>query len=147
MELIFCNIACTRVALMTFILQYPRFIIDCLLISICSATGQLYIFYTISKFGSITFVIIMTIRQVFDHDFLYQFVKKELNLIPSIPHLNICLQGLAILLSCLSYHHEFSIVGVFGILLVFGAVFLQIYCNNRLRAIRRRRAAANSIKH
>lgn len=40
---------------------------DCLLISICSASGQLYIFYTISKFGPITFVIMMTIRQVKMH--------------------------------------------------------------------------------
>ncbi|XP_011255234.1 adenosine 3'-phospho 5'-phosphosulfate transporter 1 [Camponotus floridanus] len=102
----------------SFMTKYPRFVIDCLLISICSASGQLYIFYTISKFGSITFVIMMTIRQ-----------------------------GLAILLSCLIYHHEITIIGVFGILLVFGSVFLRIYCNNRLRAIRRRRAAANSIKH
>ncbi|EGI66733.1 Adenosine 3'-phospho 5'-phosphosulfate transporter 1, partial [Acromyrmex echinatior] len=102
----------------SFMTTYPRFIIDCLLISICSASGQLYIFYTISKFGSITFVIMMTIRQ-----------------------------GLAILLSCLIYHHEITVIGVFGILLVFGSVFLRIYCNNRLRVIRRRRAAANSIKH
>ncbi|XP_014467175.1 PREDICTED: adenosine 3'-phospho 5'-phosphosulfate transporter 1-like [Dinoponera quadriceps] len=101
-----------------FMTMYPRFIVDCLLISICSAGGQLYIFYTISKFGPVTLVIIMTIRQ-----------------------------GLAILLSCLIYHHEITVIGVFGVLLVFGSVFLRIYCTNRLRAIRRRRAAANSIKH
>ncbi|XP_076656570.1 adenosine 3'-phospho 5'-phosphosulfate transporter 1 [Halictus rubicundus] len=101
----------------SFMTKYPRFIIDCLLISICSATGQLYIFYTISKFGPVTFVIIMTIRQ-----------------------------GLAILLSCLIYHHRVTVIGIIGILLVFGSVFLRIYCNNRLRAIRRRRAANNSIK-
>lgn len=102
----------------SFMAMYPRFIVDCLLISICSASGQLYIFYTISKFGPVTFVIIMTIRQ-----------------------------GLAILLSCLIYHHQITIIGAFGILLVFGSVFLRIYCSNRLRAIKRRRAAANSIKH
>lgn len=104
--------------IISFMTTYPRFIVDCLLISICSASGQLYIFYTISKFGPFTFVIMMTIRQ-----------------------------GLAILLSCLIYHHKITIIGVFGILLVFGSVFLRIYCNNRLRMIRRRRAAANSIKH
>ncbi|KOC63316.1 Adenosine 3'-phospho 5'-phosphosulfate transporter 1 [Habropoda laboriosa] len=101
----------------SFMTKYPRFIVDCLLISICSASGQLYIFYTISKFGPVTFVIIMTIRQ-----------------------------GLAILLSCLMYHHSVTVIGIIGILVVFGSVFLRIYCNNRLRAIRRRRAAANSIK-
>lgn len=67
MQLVCCNIAYMKVALMTFIVQYPRFIFDCLLISLCSATGQLYIFYTISKFGTITFVTIMTIRQVYNH--------------------------------------------------------------------------------
>ncbi|XP_043792579.1 adenosine 3'-phospho 5'-phosphosulfate transporter 1-like [Apis laboriosa] len=101
----------------SFMTKYPRFIVDCSLISIFSASGQLYIFYTISKFGPVTFVIMMTIRQ-----------------------------GLAILLSCLVYHHHVTIIGIIGILLVFGSVFLRIYCNNRLRAIRRRRAAANSIK-
>ncbi|XP_014604977.1 PREDICTED: adenosine 3'-phospho 5'-phosphosulfate transporter 1 [Polistes canadensis] len=100
-----------------FMKKYPRFIVDCLLISICSASGQLYIFYTISKFGPITFVIMMTIRQ-----------------------------GLAILLSCLIYSHEIKIIGIFGILLVFGSVFLRIYCNNVTRAIKRRRAAANAVK-
>lgn len=101
----------------SFMTQYPRFVIDCLLISICSASGQLYIFYTILKFGPVTFVIIMTIRQ-----------------------------GLAILLSCLIYRHQVTIVGILGILLVFGSVFLRIYCKNRLRAIKRRRAAATSVK-
>ncbi|XP_053984400.1 adenosine 3'-phospho 5'-phosphosulfate transporter 1-like [Hylaeus anthracinus] len=103
--------------ILSFMTKYPAFIMDCLLISICSASGQLYIFYTISKFGPVTFVIMMTLRQ-----------------------------GLAILLSCLIYHHRVTAIGVIGILLVFGSVFLRIYCNNRLRAIRRRRAAANSIK-
>ncbi|XP_076762467.1 adenosine 3'-phospho 5'-phosphosulfate transporter 1 isoform X2 [Xylocopa sonorina] len=103
--------------ILSFMTKYPRFIMDCLLISICSASGQLYIFYTISKFGPVTFVIMMTIRQ-----------------------------GLAILLSCLIYHHRVTVIGIIGILVVFGSVFLRIYCNNRLRAIRRRRAAANSIK-
>ncbi|XP_017883090.1 adenosine 3'-phospho 5'-phosphosulfate transporter 1 [Ceratina calcarata] len=102
--------------ILSFMIKYPRFIVDCLLMSICSATGQLYIFYTISKFGPVTFVIMMTIRQ-----------------------------GLAILLSCLIYHHHITVFGIIGVIVVFGSVFLQIYCNNRLRAIRRRRAAANTI--
>lgn len=102
---------------LAFMAKYPSFIVDCLLISICSATGQLYIFYTISTFGAVTFVIIMTIRQ-----------------------------GLAILLSCLIYHHNITILGVFGILLVFGSVFLRIYCSHRIRAIKRRKLQAASVK-
>ena len=46
------------------ILQYPRFILDCALTAIASASGQLFIFATISKFGPVIFTIIMTIRQV-----------------------------------------------------------------------------------
>lgn len=32
------------------------------ILSVCSATGQLFIYYTISQFGPVTFIIIMTIR-------------------------------------------------------------------------------------
>ncbi|XP_012275577.1 adenosine 3'-phospho 5'-phosphosulfate transporter 1 [Orussus abietinus] len=101
----------------TFMSKHPSFVIDCLLISTCSAAGQLYIFYTISKFGPVTFVIIMTIRQ-----------------------------GLSILLSCVIYQHQITVLGGFGVVLVFFSVFLRIYCSNRLRAIKRRRAEAMSIK-
>ncbi|XP_034943959.1 adenosine 3'-phospho 5'-phosphosulfate transporter 1 [Chelonus insularis] len=100
-----------------FIMKYPSFIVDLFLISIFSASGQLFIFYTISKFGAVTFIIIMTIRQ-----------------------------GLAILLSCVIYKHKITIFGVIGIFVVFGSIFLRIYCNNRLRAIRRRRAESAAIK-
>ncbi|KAG7204185.1 hypothetical protein KM043_002022 [Ampulex compressa] len=75
--------------ILSFMTKFPRFIVDCLLISICSASGQLYIFYTISKFGPVTFVIMMTIRQ-----------------------------GLAILLSCFIYHHQVTVIGILGIMLV-----------------------------
>ncbi|XP_046419812.1 adenosine 3'-phospho 5'-phosphosulfate transporter 1 [Neodiprion virginianus] len=101
---------------LAFMVKYPAFITDCLLISVCSATGQLYIFYTISNFGAVTFVIIMTIRQ-----------------------------GLAILLSCLIYQHKITILGVFGVLLVFGSVFLRIYCSHRTRAIRKLKIQTASI--
>ena len=33
--------------------------------AICSATGQLFIFYTIKEFGPIVFTVIMTTRQLF----------------------------------------------------------------------------------
>lgn len=92
-----------------FMTMFPKFMIDCLLISISSGAGQLFIFFTISCFGPVVFTIIMTIRQ-----------------------------GLAILLSCFIYNHAISLLGVIGIVLVFGAIFLRIYCNQRLKAIRGR---------
>lgn len=102
---------------LTFMTKHPRFIIDCLLISICSASGQLYIYYTISKFGAVTFVIIMTIRQ-----------------------------SLAILLSCLVYHHPITNLGIFGILIVFFSVFLRIYCKSRLRFIKKQKAEVSNLR-
>lgn len=73
-------------------------LVDCLLLSFCSAAGQLFVFHTISKFGALVFVTIMTLRQAF-----------------------------AILLSCVIYHHILKPVGIFGILLVFVTLFSQIY--------------------
>lgn len=80
---------------------------DCFLLSICSATGQLFVFFTISKFGPIVFTTIMTLRQ-----------------------------ALAILLSCLIYKHELSALSILGICLVFGTLFYQIYWKTAARTIR-----------
>ncbi len=72
--------------------------VDCILLSIFSAVGQLFVFYTISTFGALVFVTIMTLRQ-----------------------------AIAILLSCLIYDHPLAPMGIIGILIVFGTIFSQIY--------------------
>lgn len=95
-----------------FMLKYPSFIIDCFLLSLCSATGQLLIFSTVATFGPLVFTIISTIRQ-----------------------------GFSVLLSCLLYNHKVSVLGIFGIVLVFLSMFLRTYCSYRLKTIRNRRAA------
>jgi adenosine 3'-phospho 5'-phosphosulfate transporter B2 len=51
--------------------QFPKFVFDCLILSVCSAAGQLFIYYTIATFGPVVFVIIMTIRQVNNLIFYY----------------------------------------------------------------------------
>lgn len=43
-----------------FTLKYPTFFVHSILLSITSATGQLFIFYTLSTFGALVFTIIMT---------------------------------------------------------------------------------------
>ncbi|KAF6204860.1 hypothetical protein GE061_019023 [Apolygus lucorum] len=93
---------------LNFMVTFPKFAVDCILLAMSSGAGQLFIFFTISCYGAVVFVIIMTIRQ-----------------------------GLAILLSCLIYQHSITVVGVLGIIMVFGAIFLRIYCNQRLKDIRR----------
>lgn len=83
-----------------FMFNFPRFIVDCLLLSVCSAAGQLFIYSTLASFGPLVFAIITTIRQ-----------------------------GFSILLSCIIYHHHVGGVGIFGVILVFLSILLRIYCS------------------
>ena len=68
------------------------------LLSITSAIGQIFIFVTIQKFGALVFSLIMTTRQV-----------------------------LSILLSSLVFQHSMSLQSVFGVSLIFFALFAQQY--------------------
>nr|AKN21644.1 slc35b-4 [Schmidtea mediterranea] len=79
-------------------LRHWDFIEDAVILSICSAFGQVFIFFTIQKFGAVVFIIIMTMRQ-----------------------------AIAILLSCIIYGHSVHLLGVFGIFIIFLALFLRIY--------------------
>lgn len=88
--------------------QHPSFLFDCTVLSLSSAVGQLFIYFTIAIYGPVIFTIIMTIRQ-----------------------------ALAVLLSCLIYDHAISFIGAIGIIILFLAIFLRVYCNQRLRAIKK----------
>ena len=80
------------------VLSSGQLTFDCFILSLMSASGQLFIFYTISVFGAFVFTIIMTLRQSF-----------------------------AIILSCLIYGHPLNYISILGILIVFVSLFLQIY--------------------
>ena len=88
-----------------FMARHHLFIAHAIVLSVCSACGQLFIFYTISQFGAVTFTIIMTLRQAF-----------------------------AILLSCVIYGHPVTWIGLCGIVVVFIALFLRIYANQRKKS-------------
>lgn len=85
---------------LAFMTTYPTFVFHVVILSICSAVGQLFIFHTIEVFGPVTFTIIMTIRQ-----------------------------GLAILLSCIIYSHPVTVTGAMGIVIIFIAIFARTYMN------------------
>ncbi|XP_030051615.1 adenosine 3'-phospho 5'-phosphosulfate transporter 1 isoform X2 [Microcaecilia unicolor] len=87
-----------------FMARHPEFAVHAALLSVCSAFGQLFIFYTINRFGAAVFTIIMTLRQAF-----------------------------AILLSCLIYGHAVSLVGGLGVAVVFLALFLRVYARSRMK--------------
>ncbi|KAK2513381.1 Slc35b2 [Columba livia] len=87
-----------------FMARHSEFTAHAVLLSVCSACGQLFIFYTINQFGAAVFTIIMTLRQAF-----------------------------AILLSCLIYGHAVTVVGGLGVAVVFMALFLRVYARSRMK--------------
>ena len=70
---------------------------DVTLLAFTSATGQLFIFYTIKKFGPIVFTIMMTTRQM-----------------------------LSMIVSCLMYGHSLGAGAVLGSMVVFGTLFYKV---------------------
>lgn len=93
---------------LAFMTRHSEFALHAVLLSVCSAFGQLFIFYTINQFGAAVFTIIMTLRQ-----------------------------AIAILLSCFLYGHAVSLVGGFGVVIVFLALFLRVYARSRMKSGRR----------
>lgn len=85
-----------------FLHRHPAAMSDLILLSICSAVGQLFIYYTVSTFGPLIFSIIMATRQL-----------------------------LSITLSCILYNHTISSQGYVGVFIVFTAVFAQAYLKSR----------------
>lgn len=49
---------------LAFLVAHPTFMFHGLLLSVTSATGQIFIFHTISTYGPLVFTVIMTTRQV-----------------------------------------------------------------------------------
>lgn len=81
-----------------FSIEYPLFAFHASLQALASTVGQLFIYFTIDKFGAVALATIMTIRM-----------------------------ALAILLSCLIYQHYVGASGYVGLLVVIVALFLQNY--------------------
>jgi adenosine 3'-phospho 5'-phosphosulfate transporter B2 len=82
---------------MEYITKHPLFSFHLLLFILASIVGQLFIFYTVKSFGPVVFSIIMAMRIL-------------------------C----STLLSCFTYQHGISELGVVGILITFGALSYRI---------------------
>lgn len=85
-----------------FTFTHPEFAFHAVLLSLASATGQLFIFYTIQHYGAVVFTIIMTTRMM-----------------------------LSILLSCIIYVHPLSSQAFIGVVVVFVALFMRVYARYR----------------
>lgn len=88
-----------------FMMSHATFCGHAIVLSLTSATGQLFIFYTIQSFGPVVFTIIMTVRMM-----------------------------LSIMLSCLIYSHPLSVQAMIGVIIVFVALFLRVYARYRSKA-------------
>ncbi|KAK4472283.1 hypothetical protein MN116_003551 [Schistosoma mekongi] len=82
--------------------NHPKFILDVLTSSLCSAFGQLFIFLTISQFGAVTFVLIMTLRL-----------------------------GLSMILSCIIFSHKLHPIAICGVVVVFIGLFLKLFSRRK----------------
>merc|ERR1719217_720882 len=80
-----------------FLSQNHAAIFDNILIAITSATGQLFIYYTIRKFGPVVFTIIMTTRQMF-----------------------------SMILSTIAFGHAMGAIAYVGAAVVFGTIFYRV---------------------
>lgn len=94
----------TMVTSILFMINHFEFAVHALILSICSATGQLFIFYTISSFGPVVFTLIMTSRQVF-----------------------------SIVISCIVYGHVLSVLSIVGAIVVFVAILLRVYLKQQAK--------------
>jgi len=82
---------------LAFISSHPSCLRHIIMLSVCGATGQLFIFYTIKRFGPLVFTMIMTTRQL-----------------------------VSIILSCFIYSHTINDQGYVGAVIVFAALGYRI---------------------
>lgn len=79
--------------------------IDCLAMSVMSSIGQMFVYYTIKRFGSVLFAVIMTLRQF-----------------------------LSILISITVFNHQTSLWSISGLVLVFSVAGYQVYHKSKRSA-------------
>ena len=94
----------TFISSVLFLINHPKFALHSIILSVCSASGQLFIFYTISNFGPLIFTLIMTSRQ-----------------------------AVSILISCLVYGHVLSVLAIAGMVIVFLAILLRVYFKQKYK--------------
>jgi adenosine 3'-phospho 5'-phosphosulfate transporter B2 len=87
---------------LSFLLSHQEFAFHSIVLSLCSAFGQLFIFYTIAQFGPLVFTLVMTSRQ-----------------------------ALSILFSCIVYGHVLTHQAMIGVAIVFISILLRVYFRHR----------------
>uniref|UniRef100_A0A914KWJ4 Adenosine 3'-phospho 5'-phosphosulfate transporter 1 n=3 Tax=Meloidogyne TaxID=189290 RepID=A0A914KWJ4_MELIC len=100
----------TLLTSINFIYKHENIFVDCLLLSLGSAFGQVFILMTVKRFGPVVLSLLMTIRQI-----------------------------LSIFFSTYNFGHSITLIGFFGLFTVFGAIIVDIYSKYRINTGRRLR--------
>ncbi|CAK5026320.1 unnamed protein product [Meloidogyne enterolobii] len=100
----------TLLTSINFISKHENIFVDCLLLSLGSAFGQVFILMTVKRFGPVVLSLLMTIRQI-----------------------------LSIFFSTYNFGHSITLIGFFGLFTVFGAIIVDIYSKYRINTGRRLR--------
>lgn len=87
-----------------FIRNHPAFLFHLMLCSLCSSIGQVFIFYAIKDVGPVVFTGIMVTRSL-----------------------------ISMLASCIIYHHAIPPLGICGLLVIFGILYLEFWYNLKNR--------------
>jgi len=82
---------------MAFCFDHPLFSFHAMCMSICSAVGQLFIFYTIKKFGAVVFATAMTTRSI-----------------------------MSVILSIILFNHPITGIGCFGMFISFSGLIWKV---------------------
>lgn len=90
---------------------------DCLIMSLMSSAGQMFVYFTIKRFGSVIFAVIMTLRQF-----------------------------LSILLSCTIYKHSLNTGATLGLSVVFLVVGFQVWHKSTRGKVRPSQAKKDQSK-
>ena len=85
-----------------FLVEHTDCAVHILILSACSAIGQVFIYHTIKHYGAAVFTLIMTSRQ-----------------------------ALSILMSCILYGHFLTAQALVGVVIVFVTILLKVYLKNR----------------
>lgn len=93
---------------LNFFLQHFQFAVHSIFLSVCSAVGQLFIYYTISQFGPLVFTLVVTTRQ-----------------------------AVSILLSCIVYGHSLTSQALVGICIVFVTLLLRAFIQEQTKRKKR----------
>ena len=100
-SLLFLTVFVREKSLIEYLIKYPDVMIDILLFCICSATGQAFIFWGLKAFGTLSLVIITTIRKF-----------------------------MAVILSIVMYSHAISSQQILCMFLVFSGAGIDIFVSN-----------------